>query len=77
MLFSLILLVSCVGSSAHGSAQPDKVVRDVPAPNTGSGSDGRFAKSKLLLMCFISIIYKRYACVVAKWSFLLPVTVVV
>lgn len=49
MLFSLILLVSCVGSSAHGSAQPDKVVRDVPAPNTGSGSDGRFAKSKLQL----------------------------
>ena len=46
MLFSLVLLVSCVGSSAHGSAQPDEVVRDVPAPNTGSGSDGRVAKSK-------------------------------
>eukprot|EP00729_Bicosta_minor_P011031 gene11031-19066_t len=45
MLFSLVLLVSCVGSSAHGSAQPDEVVRDVPAPNTGSGSDGRVAKS--------------------------------
>lgn len=47
MLFSLIL-VSCVGSSAHDVPQSDEVVRDVPASNTGSGSDGRVAKSKLL-----------------------------
>lgn len=52
MLLSIILLVSCVGSSAHDSAQPHEVVRDVPAPNTGGGSDGPFAKSKLQLRYF-------------------------
>ena len=79
MLFSLIL-VSCVGSSAHDVPQSDEVVRDVPAPNTGSGSDGRFTKSKLLPVfnfhTRLNLFFiKRY--VRAKWNFLLPVIVVV
>ena len=86
MLFSLILLVSCVGSSAHDSAQPDEVIRDVPAPNTGSGSDGRFAKSMLQLRLLsggvflaqklLYLLFGTHA-FVAKWNFLLPVIVVV